>query len=103
MMRMALWMQTLALGVVLPSAVVLALFAAWKGITISLMALMLAGIVGLKGLVASASKSYSVPHHVTLSGLPSHHQHYWKRLDVGGDNSDWDSTHSHQFAYRAHA
>ncbi|KAG8328175.1 hypothetical protein J6590_000832 [Homalodisca vitripennis] len=145
MMRMALWLKTLALGVVLPSAVLLALFTAWKGITISLMALMLAGIVGLKGLVASdqlknkrmvqqskssttvglaflhisqqayaylrlvsaasrsssASSSSSIPHHVVLSGLPSHHQHYWKRLDVAGDTTDWDSS-SHHLAYRAY-
>lgn len=57
MMRMAIWMKTLFLGVALPAAVGLALFAAWKGITISLLALMLAGIVGLKGLVASGKRS----------------------------------------------
>lgn len=56
MMRMAIWMKTLFLGVALPAAVGLALFAAWKGITISLLALMLAGIVGLKGLVASGKR-----------------------------------------------
>lgn len=53
MARMALWLKTLLLGVVLPGAVAVALFAAWKGITLSLMALLLAGIIGIKGLVAS--------------------------------------------------
>ncbi|XP_054275182.1 uncharacterized protein LOC128994562 [Macrosteles quadrilineatus] len=100
MARMALWMKTLLLGVVLPGAVAVALFAAWKGITLSLMALLLAGIIGIKGLVASASKGAAAPQHVVVSGLPSHHHHQWRREqppEAGG----WSDSAQH-IVYRAY-
>lgn len=52
-LQILMWMKALGMSVMLPLAVGVALFASWKSITISLLALMLAGVLGLKSLVSA--------------------------------------------------
>lgn len=51
MMYLLLGMKFLGIGIIMPTLIALALYASWKGITISLLAFLLASIVGIKNLV----------------------------------------------------
>jgi hypothetical protein len=49
--RMLLWLKTVALGLVLPAVVALSMVQSWKAVTISLLALGLAAVLGIKNIV----------------------------------------------------
>ncbi|KAK9501560.1 hypothetical protein O3M35_012263 [Rhynocoris fuscipes] len=79
--------KLLGATIMLPTLLALALFASWKGITISLLAFMVATIVGIKNLAASkTSSNKGTTQHVIVAKLPSqsHHEHFWNRI-----GEDW--------------
>jgi hypothetical protein len=49
--RMVLWLKTVTLGLVLPAVVALSMVQSWKAVTISLLALGLAAVLGIKNIV----------------------------------------------------
>jgi hypothetical protein len=49
--KMVLWLKTITLGLVLPAVVALSLVQSWKAVTISLLALGLAAVLGIKNIV----------------------------------------------------
>jgi hypothetical protein len=49
--RMVLWLKMVTLGLVLPAVVALSMVQSWKAVTISLLALGLAAILGIKNIV----------------------------------------------------
>ena len=50
-MKMALWLKTITLGLILPAVVALSMVQSWKAVTISLLELGLAVILGIKNIV----------------------------------------------------
>jgi hypothetical protein len=51
--KMVLWLKTVTLGLVLPAVVALSMVQSWKAVTISLLALGLAAVLGIKNIVKS--------------------------------------------------
>jgi hypothetical protein len=49
--KMVLWLKIITLGLVLPAVVALSMVQSWKAVTISLLALGLAVILGIKNIV----------------------------------------------------
>jgi hypothetical protein len=49
--KMVLWLKIITLGLVLPAVVALSMVQSWKAITISLLALGLAAVLGIKNIV----------------------------------------------------
>lgn len=54
LVRYLVLLKVFALGIILPGAVLLSLLQSWKAVTLSLMALLLAGVIGIRGLVNTA-------------------------------------------------
>jgi hypothetical protein len=50
-MKMLLWLKMVTLGLALPAVVALSMMQSWKAVTISLLALGLAAILGIKNIV----------------------------------------------------
>ncbi|XP_075210979.1 uncharacterized protein LOC142318290 [Lycorma delicatula] len=96
LMKMLLGLKVLTVGVILPLVLGIALFASWKGITVSLMALLLAGIVSIKNVLSSKPET---PQHVIVAPVPSHHQHWWRKTE-GPDLLSWENPH--ELAYSGH-
>lgn len=57
LVRYLVLLKVFALGIILPGAVLLSLLQSWKAVTLSLMALLLAGVIGLRGLVSTAGNT----------------------------------------------
>lgn len=49
--KMVLWLKVISLGLVLPAVVALSMVQSWKAVTISLLALGLAVILGISNIV----------------------------------------------------
>jgi hypothetical protein len=49
--KMVLWLKMVTLGLVLPAVVALSMVQSWKAVTISLLALGLAAVLGIKNIV----------------------------------------------------
>jgi hypothetical protein len=52
--KMVLWLKMVTMGLVLPAVVALSMVQSWKAVTISLLALGLAAILGIKNIVKGA-------------------------------------------------
>ncbi|KAK3932280.1 Glycerol-3-phosphate acyltransferase 3 [Frankliniella fusca] len=78
LVRYLVLLKVFALGIILPGAVLLALLQSWKAVTLALMALLLAGVIGIRGLVTSAAKGQTAEViHTTGPG-----GHYWRRVSA---------------------
>ncbi|XP_026282410.1 uncharacterized protein LOC113209211 isoform X1 [Frankliniella occidentalis] len=78
LVRYLVLLKVFALGIILPGAVLLSLLQSWKAVTLSLMALLLAGVIGIRGLVTSAAKGQTAEViHTTGPG-----GHYWRRVSA---------------------
>ncbi|PSN49217.1 hypothetical protein C0J52_16935 [Blattella germanica] len=84
LIKMALALKMVAVGFILPGVVALSMLHSWKAVTISLMALGLALIIGIKNLVKASSSSSTQPQPVTqilpVTWPPTSHQHYWRNV-----------------------
>uniref|UniRef100_T1I8V7 Uncharacterized protein n=1 Tax=Rhodnius prolixus TaxID=13249 RepID=T1I8V7_RHOPR len=99
MMYLLLGMKFLGIGIIMPTLIALALYASWKGITISLLAFLLASIVGIKNLVnGKANQDKGSTKHVIVAKLPSqsHHEHWWRKLDEDWSFGDQLDNHFEQ-------
>jgi hypothetical protein len=54
--KMVLWLKMVTLGLVLPAVVALSMVQSWKAVTISLLALGLAAVLGIKNIVKGTQK-----------------------------------------------
>ncbi|KAL1137692.1 hypothetical protein AAG570_009388 [Ranatra chinensis] len=82
LMYLVLGMKVLNFGLILPIIIGLTILAAWKGITISLLAFMLASIVGIKSLFSKPTGESSDHHHPTtivVTKFPYHLSSDWSR------------------------
>jgi hypothetical protein len=53
--KMILWLKMVTMGLVLPAVVALSTVQSWKAVTISLLALGLAAVLGIKNIVKGTS------------------------------------------------
>nr|CAD7412821.1 unnamed protein product [Timema cristinae] len=106
LLKSLLALKMVALGVILPATVALATLQSWKAVTISLLALGLAAIVGLKNLLSSSSAQSSTNkhHHVHSGGWqkPPSHEVHWERRSgippeystlVSSEGDTWGDNH----------
>ncbi|XP_039299837.1 uncharacterized protein LOC120355476 isoform X2 [Nilaparvata lugens] len=99
MMRMLMGLKIFIIGLVLPAVIGMALLASWKGMTISLMALLMASIIGMKNLISAATK-HEGSHHILVTSIPSQqHQHWWRKSE-NPEITSWDNPHD--LVYRGH-
>ncbi|XP_014241349.1 uncharacterized protein LOC106662059 [Cimex lectularius] len=87
MMRVLMIVKMIAASFIIPSLVAMALFASWKGITISLLAFTIALVAGIKNLTANKKTEKSIQH-VIVSKAPSLHEHWWRKLGSNGFHHD---------------
>ncbi|RZF48336.1 hypothetical protein LSTR_LSTR010299 [Laodelphax striatellus] len=102
MIRMLMGLKIFIIGLVLPAVIGMAFFASWKGLTISLLALLTASIFGMKNFIETATK-HEGSHHILITSIPSvasqQHQHWWRKSE-NPEITSWDN--SHDLVYRGH-
>ncbi|BES96749.1 Hypothetical protein NTJ_09562 [Nesidiocoris tenuis] len=103
MLKMLMTIKMMLVSFLVPKVIGLALFASWKGITISLIAFTVAIIAALKHAQTSQSNDNKSVQHIFVKKDPGndhhHHEHWWRRIREAkpahhfSDHSDHHSDH----------
>ncbi|XP_033607428.1 uncharacterized protein LOC117282328 [Cryptotermes secundus] len=109
--KMILWLKMVTLGLVLPAVVALSMVQSWKAVTISLLALGLAAILGIKNIVKAISggdSHYAQPPQIVHSTWPTHHHNFDRTFKMEPESpiivahADHQDVSTNQLAYRRH-
>ncbi|CAH1396406.1 unnamed protein product [Nezara viridula] len=77
-------LKVLLLAVVVPALLAVVLYAAWKGVTLALLSLIISTIIGLKNLFSGHHHKHqqddiTYTHNVIVAKNPAFQDHLWKR------------------------